>query len=245
MKKYFSTYLKFGGFPEIVKNPVTDELRQLYQDIIIKDIIIRFGIKETRTFRELSHYLLSNIGTLYSYNNLSKLLGIKSPMSVKNYVEYLEDAFLFINIPKFDYSVKKQIKNDRKIYVTDTGIYNAVAFSFSQNRGKILENLVLTELCRRRYDIFYHKQKYECDFIIRKGNKISEIIQVTSDFSNPKTKEREIRGLTEAMDIYNLKNGLILTYDEEIPEIKMGKNKIQVLPVWKWALKEMMNKDNF
>jgi len=236
IKKYFNKYLKYGGFPEVIISLDIDELKQLYQDIIIKDIIVRHGLKETKVFRELAHYLLSNICTNYSYNNLSRLLNIKSAMSVKNYIGYLEDAFLFISIPKFDYSVKKQIKNDRKIYVIDTGLYNAIAFSFSENRGKILENFVLTELYRRKLEVFYHKQKYECDFLIRNGNKITTALQVTADFSDIKTKDREIRGLLEAMESYNLSNGLILTYDQELEDIKIGKRKIRILPVWKWVL---------
>jgi len=235
--KYFSEFLKYGGFPEVVMSKDKDELIQLYQDILIKDIIVRHRLKDTKAFRELSHYLLSNICTKYSYNNLSGLLHIKSPMSIKNYIGYLEDAYLYISIPKFDYSIKKQIANDRKVYVIDTGIYNAVAFSFSENRGKVLENFALTELLRKKSDIFYFKEKYECDFLLKTGNIITQAIQVTDNLSDINTKEREIRGLLEAMNKFKIKDGLILTYDL-FDEFKYDGKIIKALPIWHWLLFE-------
>lgn len=138
LKKYFNEYMKTGGFPEYVESKNKIEISQLYQDILIKDLIVRFGIRDTKSFRELSLYLLSNISSLYSYNNLSKLLNIKSTNSVKNYINFFEEAYLFFSLPKYEYSLKKQIIQNKKIYSIDTGIFNAVSYSFSENRGKQL-----------------------------------------------------------------------------------------------------------
>mgnify|MGYP001612115558 CR=1 FL=1 len=145
MLKYFDEFLLYGGFPEIVESRNGEELRQLYQDILIKDLIVRFKIKDAKSFRELALYLLSNSGRPVSYNNLKKVLGIKSATTVKNYIEYLAESYLNFSISKFDYSLKKQIKNDKKIFSIDTGLINFVSFLFAPESGRILENVVFLE----------------------------------------------------------------------------------------------------
>lgn len=233
--KFFNSYMEFGGFPEIVVGGDLEELKQLYQDVLIKDLLVRFKIRETKAFRDVALFLLSNISMPISFNNLRNLLGVKSVTSVKNYVDFFEEAYLFYNLFRFDYSVRKQIINDRKIYCVDTGLVNAVASRFSENIGRLIENIVFMELKSRGADLFYHKDKKECDFVIRKGIRISEAIQVTQNMSDPKTKEREMSGLLEAMDKFNLKAGLIVTRDEE-EVIKTKGRMIKIIPIWKWLL---------
>lgn len=234
IKKYFNEYLKIGGFPEVINSNNKNELNQLYQDVLVKDLIVRFGIRDTKSFRELALYLLSNISSLYSYNNLAKLMNIKSTNSVKNYIEYFEEAYLFLSISKYEYSIKKQIARNKKIYSIDTGIFNAVSFSFSENKGKQLENTVLLELKRNEYDVYYYKNARECDFIVLRNNKPIKAIQVTEELTNL-NREREIEGLAEAMDSLKTNKGLILTYDQ-FDEFLLNKKKIKVLPIWYWIL---------
>lgn len=237
INKYLMKYIEYGGFPEIVVGGNTEELRQLYQDVLIKDLLVRFKIRETKAFRDVALFLLSNISSPVSFNNLKKLLGIKSVTSVKNYVDFFEEAYLFYSLFKFDYSVKKQIINDRKIYCVDTGIVNAVAFRFSENIGRAMENIVFIELKRRGEDCFYYKDKKECDFVVRHAMKITEAIQVAQTISDSKTKERELAGLLEVMNEFKLKTGSIITRDQE-DEIKIGSKKIEVIPLWKWLLEK-------
>jgi len=235
IKKCFSQYVEFGGFPEVVKSKNKNELSQIYQDVLIKDLIVRFRIKESKAFRELGLYLLSNISSLVSFNNLQKLLGIKSVMSVKNYFGHLEEAYLLFNVPKFDYSLRKQMINNKKIYAVDMGLYNAVSFKFSPNKGRVLENIVFLELKRRDKEVYYSKNKTECDFLIREGNKIIEAIQVTDNIARVDTRTREIDGLLEAVKKYKIKSALILTDDEE-EKLKVERIQIEVKPVWKWLM---------
>jgi hypothetical protein len=237
IEKHLMEYIKRGGFPEIVISGNEEELKQLYQDVLIKDLLVRFKIRETKAFRDVALFLLSNISTPISFNNLKKLLGVKSVTSVKNYVDFFEEAYLFYSLFKFDYSVKKQIINDRKTYCVDTGIVNAITSKFSENIGRAIENVVYIELKRRKSDIFYYKGKKECDFLVRRGMKIIEAIQVTQTLSDLKTKERELAGLLEAMDKFNLNTGLIITQDQE-DKIKVGKKTIKVVPLWKWLLEK-------
>jgi hypothetical protein len=249
IKKYYTTieksviatqfrkYMEYGGFPEIATGGNSEELRQLYQDVLIKDLIVRFKIRETKGFRDVALFLLSNITSPVSFNSLRDLIGINSVTSVKNYVDFFEEAYLFYSLFKFDYSVKKQIINDRKIYCVDTGLANAVAFRFSENLGRVLENIVFIELKRKRKDFFYYKEKGECDFVLRKGIKINEAIQVALTLSDPKTKKREIAGVLEVAKKFNLKSGLIITEDEE-GRIKKDGITIKIIPAWKWLLEK-------
>ena len=234
MKKYFNLYLEYGGFPEIVISQDKNELKQLYQDVIIRDLLVRFKIKEVKAFRELALYLISNIASPVSFNNLKKILGFKSVTSVKNYVEFLEEAYLIFSLSKYDYSLKRQIINDRKIYGIDLGLIRETSFNFSKNSGRFLENLVFLELKRRCREIYYYKNKLECDFLIRQGLKISAAIQVSQEL-NLNNRSREINGLVAALKEYKLTEGLILTYDQE-EEIIVDKLKITCRPVWKWLL---------
>lgn len=231
---YFKEYIKIGGFPEIVISRDMNELKQLYQDVLLKDLIVRFKIRDVKAFRELALFLISNAGSLASFNNLKKLLGFKSVTTVKNYVDFLEESFLIFSVSKFDYSIKKQIINDRKIYAIDTGIINSMAFLFSENFGHLLENIVYIELERRGQNIYYYQNKKECDFLIKQGIKITQAIQVTETL-NKKNQDREIDGLIEAMERYRLRQGVIITFDEE-KEFKIKNRVIKIIPIWRWLL---------
>lgn len=232
--KHFNNYFTMGGFPEVVISQDENELKQLYQDILIKDLIVRFKIKEVKSFRELALFLLSNTGSKISFNNLKKVLDFNSVTTVKNYADFLENAYLNFMVFKFDYSLKKQIINDKKIYSIDTGLVNSVSFAFSPNSGRLLENMVFLELKRMGKEIYYHQEKRECDFLIKEGREITHVLQVTESLSKI-NQDREIDGLTEAMTKYSLKNGLILTLDQE-ETLKVKGHKITILPVCKWLL---------
>ena len=235
LSNLLSEYMLYGGFPEIVKSKDFKELNEIYQDIIIKDLLVRLKIRDTKNFRELALYLLSNTANKISYNNLKNILKFSNTSKVKNYVDFLSEAFLFFTIPKYDPSLKKQIVNDRKVYSIDTGIINAIAFQFSRNSGKLMENLVLIELKRRGQEVYYFEGKTECDFLIKKGTRIAEVIQVAENISKPETKKREIEGILEAMDEYKIKDGTIITNGSE-DQIVHENKKIRIVPVWKWLL---------
>ncbi len=108
-------------------------------------------------------------------------------------------------------------------------------FKFTEDNGRLLENLVFIELKRRGKEVYYHKGKKECDFLIREGLNIISAIQVTGNMGDIDTRNREVFGLLDALDMYNLKEGLILTEDEEAIEMHLEK-KIIIMPIWKWLL---------
>src|SRR5208283_2082442 len=115
-------------------------LKTIYENIIYRDIVARHEIKDVRALRELSLYYLTNVGSLFTYNKLKKMLGLGSENTVKSYTGFLQDSYLMFELPRFSYSLRQQIMNPKKIYCIDNGIIAAVAFQFSKNRGKYLEN---------------------------------------------------------------------------------------------------------
>jgi predicted AAA+ superfamily ATPase len=124
--------------------------------------------------------------------------------------------------------------NPKKVYTIDPGFANRIGFNFSENKGRILENIVFLELLRRGREVYYHSDKNECDFVIKEGLKITDAIQVSYRI-NINNEQREYGGLQEAMKLYNLHKGLLLTYDEEINKQPVPTG-IKLMPVWKWLL---------
>ena len=239
LKRHFNNYLEKGGVPEYLKYEERDTLSALYKDIIYRDIVARYEVREIKALRELSVYLLSNVGTMISYNRLKDMLGLGSSHTVKNFIEYLENTYLISTLPMFSYSVRKQIKNPRKIYAVDTGLLKIASIHFSENKGRFLENLVLIELRRRQKEVYYYKTEngLEVDFVIRDGTKLSEVIQVTQSLSNAKTKEREVNSLLETLKELKKKEGIILTENDE-DEFVVDKKVVKVVPTYKWLLQE-------
>jgi len=229
-------FLKIGGFPKRVVSKQDIVLSELYENILYRDIISKFNKNVTKSIKEISAYLLSNSSSLTSLRALSKMSELKNISTVKAILDAFEGAFLFFFMNKFDYSIRKQTQNPRKAYCIDNGFITTLGFRTSEDKGKLLENLVAIELKRRSKEIFYYSEKNECDFVIKEGTKIVQTIQVCYDLTK-ENKEREVAGLSEAMEKFKLKEGLILTYDQE-EEVKLKDKKIKVLPVWKWLLEK-------
>ncbi|MBU3897139.1 MAG: ATP-binding protein [Nanoarchaeota archaeon] len=235
LKKLFKEYIEYGGFPEVFDYKKKKYLLQsYYEDIILKDVVKRFEIESSKTIEDLASVLMANISNLISYNKLKDTLD-SSVNTVKNYMKYLETAYLFFEMNIFSYSMKKQIVNQRKVYCIDTGLRNVVSFRFSEDIGRIVENIVFIELKRRDKEIYYWKDKNEVDFIVKEGLKPKQLIQVCWDVSDKKTKQREIDGLLEAMKKFKLRKGLIITEDYEKEE-KVDNKTIKYIPLWKWLL---------
>lgn len=235
LKKLFNDYFKLGGFPAYLKNNNREYLTSLYENILYRDVIVRNKLTNEKELLELIHYLAGNISRPVSYNNLAKIIGIKNASTIKNYLEYIQNTYLLFLVNKYDHSLKKQIQNPRKVYFIDNGLLQELAFHTSEDNGRMLENLVYIELKRKMKKVFYHKNKYECDFIIKEKNRILEAIQVCWSMYNENTRKREINGLIDALSSYNLKQGIILTENDE-ENLSINGYDIIIKPVWKWML---------
>lgn len=235
LKQAFAGFLKKGGIPQALQYPELPIHKTLYNDIIDRDIGARYKLADTKPLRELTFYLLSNISSLISYNKLKELLMLGSVNTVISYIEYLEASWLLMVITRYAYSVKKQQIANKKVYCIDTGLTKSVAFSFSEDKGKFLENIVFLKL-RRDYneDIYYYKtdKEKEVDFYLP-GKKT--FIQVSQSIAEPATLERETQSLLEAMEEVGGGRAVILTGDEK-DTLRFGSKVITVTPVYEWLL---------
>ena len=232
LKNYFSEYLVKGGMPEYTLYGEPEVIRRVYEDIVIKDISVRYKVGNVILIRELYQFLITNFSKKFSYNSLKKFININSTNTIKKYVDYLEKTYFIKVINKFDYSYKKQLINDKKMFVIDNGFIQQIATKITKDKGWLLENLVFNNL---NNSVFYYSNKNECDFILMADGKVAQAIQVTYDLTK-ENKSREINGLIEALKKFKLNKGLILTYDQE-EELTIEKKRIIIKPVWKWLLK--------
>ncbi len=241
IKKLFDEFLVYGGYPAVskYKDKIEKEstISSYLELMIYKDLVERYKIRNTILLKSLIKYFVTNTAKTISINSFYE--SIKNEMNaskdaVWEYFSYLEDIGFFFTLGKFSYSMKKQINSIKKVYLADNGFKKVYGFNFSEESGRLLENLVFIELKRRNNEIYYYSEKGECDFIIKNKLKIAEAMQVCYQLDN-KNKEREIKGLIEAMDEFKLNHGLILTYDQD-EEIRIKNKKITVMPVWQWLL---------
>lgn len=231
---YFSHYLKNGGIPDYVLFEKTEYLRDLFEGILYRDIIARYKVNDEKPLRELTYYLASHIGKEFSYTKLGRLLDL-SPHTIVNYCSYLEQCYLCFFVNRYSHSLKKQIQYNKKCYMIDPALIRITGFRVSEDRGRLLENIVFLNLKMMKKETYFHKDQKECDFILREGNQIVEAIQVATHLSEEEVKKREVDGLVEAMTAYNLKEGLILTENEQ-GIIKIDQFQITIMPIWKWLL---------
>ncbi|MBI2233068.1 MAG: ATP-binding protein [Candidatus Aenigmarchaeota archaeon] len=228
----FESYMKRGGFPQYLKDNRNEILYELLNDIIVRDIVVRYNLRNPRLVKEVAIYLLTNIGKEFSYRSLNETFGLGSVNTIISLISYFEDSYLLFTIPRFSHSLKKQIKNPKKVYAIDNGLSATNSASFSEDKGRMLENTVFLHLRRKYKNVFYFREKHECDFLAGEKNNITAAIQVCYEL-NDDNKEREIKGLQEALDVLNLKEGMILTFNQE-DELSVANKKVIIMPVWKW-----------
>jgi predicted AAA+ superfamily ATPase len=241
VKKVFSEFISTGGYPALAINkqlPRETILQSYYDSILFKDIIERHTIGDVKKLKSLAQLLFESVSHEMSYNKLAhKLTSLGFSISkntIIEYISYFEDAYLFFQNMKYEYSFTKQLGSIKKVYCIDNGLLNSASFKFSQNTGKLLENTVFIELKRRKHTVYYHRKNYECDFLTVNKNAVASCIQVSANI-NEENQQREIRGLLEALYAHHLSEGFILTEDQE--ETRTNDNKkIYIIPVWKWLL---------
>jgi predicted AAA+ superfamily ATPase len=175
----------------------------------VKDIAGRYNIDYNK-LETLTYFLLSNDTKQNSINSISKASGYNYA-TVESYINALKEAYMIFSIRNYDYSLKKQLKSDSKYYSVDTGFVNAVSFKFSENIGRLYENVVFNELKRRGYEIFFLNQNNsECDFVIKKRDEVVGAFQVCYDLNNY-NMQRELDGLIMACKNFGLDKGYIIT----------------------------------
>jgi predicted AAA+ superfamily ATPase len=188
-------YMKYGGFPEVVLEKSEEKklyiLQQYFEDIVHKDIIDRYSIRNTKQIMDLARYLVSASGSKVSVNKLSRVFGIAKD-TLQTYINYMIDAYLLFEVTYFSYSakVKHDVSKLPKLYCLDNGLVGIANAKYSKNIGQMFENTVFIKLAENYNEISYWGElDSEVDFIVEKT-----AINVTS---TDKIPERELKGLED------------------------------------------------
>lgn len=243
IKNAQESFLKNGSFPEILfleEIYANKTLQEYFNVLLYKDLAERYNITNTVALKFFLKRIISSSTKQISINkifNELKSSGIKiGKNTLYEFLEYVQNIYLALTLQKYDNSLINKELGEKKIYSIDIGLNNATEFRFSDDIGKSLENAVFLELKRKEFDIYYYRtSKSECDFLVFDKNTISDVIQVTFDMSDENTKSREIKGLIEACKNFDLKSGIIITFDNEDELIENG-IKIKIIPFYKWSI---------
>ena len=235
-------YLELGGFPKIVLTQ--DELlrkellSQYLNDILTKDIVDRYKVKDVAKLKNLALFYCTNFTRKYTFNKVKKVVDFSLSLdSIHRFSRYLENSFLIDFVPRFSYSLKNQMQTDRKVYFVDNGMHNAIAFKFSKDKGKLLENSVFYHLKREKKEIYYYQEKQEVDFVCKTGLNITELINVCYELDDKETLLRETSALIEAMKYFNLKESKIISLEGEAKKITDNGFNIEIIPFYQWVLR--------
>ena len=237
IRRLVGEYMRWGGFPAAVLGKNKQEILLNYMaDILSRDIVERYNIKKVNNLKTLSKYYMTNCASLISFNSIKGFISMPVD-TVERYSEYLNNAFLFFYLKRFSFSLKEQEKNPRKVFCIDSGLRNAVSMGFSEDRGRVLENIVFLKFLQKGNEVYYWKDKqgYEVDFIVVEGGKVTGVYQVSYSVREARTKTRETNALIRALICFDLKEGTIITENQEMEETLKG-FRIRYMPVWKFLL---------
>jgi len=237
-------YMEGGSFPEVTLSiKKTEVLLNYFDDLLTKDLLRRFRVRKTPAMKALIKYYLSNAANLMTFSSAGKFIQVQ-PHTVERFSGYFEDVYLIFLLKRFSYKVKEQEKSPRKVYAIDTGLCNALGFRFSENSGRLAENIVFLALKQKQIlepqmELFYWKDIHhrEVDFVIKEGKEIKSLIQVCWKMNDEKTRNREFRSLQKAMNELKVSSALIITEDTEGEE-KLSGFTVKTVPLWKWLLTE-------
>ncbi|MHA1632800.1 MAG: ATP-binding protein [Candidatus Freyarchaeota archaeon] len=239
-----SSYLEWGGYPEVVLYP--EERYRMVKEIldvtVYRDVVERYGVRNIKLLKLLLRALTSStMFSVHRFHNFLKSQGVKaSKNTIYNYLEYLADTMIIYPLRRYSPSYREAEQTMPKIYLIDNALLKVGGV---ENRGKLLENLILTELLRRKYywkpelEIYYYKTPSgrEVDFVVVEAGRVKQLIQACYSLEDFNTRERELKAIVKAGKDLGCRNLTILTWDEEGEEEYMGVN-VKVEAVWRWLL---------
>jgi uncharacterized protein len=226
------SYLKSGGFPEFVKSGTEQILSDLFTDILIRDIAVRYSIRDIKGLQRLALFLISNCSNKVTGSKLKQAIGISATSTILEYFSHLEYSYLFSFVQRFSYSVRSRLVSPKKIYASDTGLIQVNSASFSEDHGSRLENVIFNFLRSKYKSVYYFYRKNECDFIVIKNGMKPLAIQVCY-LLDRENLDRELGGLIEALEFFQVKDGLIITLDQS-DHFKSKGFSAKVIPAWEY-----------
>lgn len=231
IQRYLDEYLQWGGYYSVISNDdemiKKEYLRQIAEDIILKDIVPRYNIKNSSAIKDLFYYLVSNTTTLINYSNLAKKINI-DPKMIKEYIGYFEDNFLIATIPQYHNKLTAQITSSKKLYLNDSGFLN-IGINRSDDKGKRLENLVFIELYKQDRELTFLKDSYECDFYTQ-----NRLYQVTTSIEDEAVRKRELRSFEHFFKNENKKN--IVIVQDAYRSMQNQYGDIEIISLYQWLL---------
>jgi hypothetical protein len=240
----YEEYFFSGGYPEIVLAEGDSIKRRILQDyfntIFYKDLVERYAIKNTELLRQWLNLLIMNLSSLVSFSKVEndfKSRGTKlSRATLSYFARYVEEAFFGFFLEMYSESVRRRQVNPKKFYLIDVALHNFLTFKFSENKGKVLENLVFLELRRKAQSVFYYRTAAgeEVDLLVRNPGSM-RLIQVCYDLNNLDAFAREKKALFSGMRELGLKRGTIITASES-RKLKEGGLTLDIIPAWEWLL---------
>ncbi|MDE6535179.1 MAG: ATP-binding protein [Muribaculaceae bacterium] len=249
-RRAFNEYLHQGGFPQLLQiENKRAYINDLTEAILRRDIEQRFKIRHPMQFERLANHMMNIAPVIISAEKQAKELDFKSTNTFHNYLGYLCEAFLLVNLHKYSQKSKIRLVGE-KYYCIDPALMDKRIDAFSgENFGWRMETIAFLELKRHALikgnDIYYLSEsgRGECDFIITLGNQAIEAIQVSYDISNPKTYRREINGLITAAKKTNCKKLLLLTENQR-ETVEADGYTVEVKPIYEWLI-EINSKENY
>ena len=243
IKNLLRNYMEFGGFPDVVKNEEKLKILKEYSDLILfRDFIERHRIRNLDLARMIHTFMIQNYSKESSvrslYNKLKTNIKVGKD-TVYEYVTKLEDTMFFFFLRRYSNKVHLRESWPKKIYLCDTGLAKIVRYS--QDYGRLMENIVLLDLIRKRnenplLEFFYLKfTDGEIDFVLKEGLEIKQLIQVTYASGRDEIERREIKSLVKAGNELKCKDLLLITWDYE-DELKVDNKTIRCVPLWRWLL---------
>ena len=223
----FQEYLHCGGYPRTVNEDAgksREILKQYFYDTIYKDVLKMYSVRDVRALESIAAYLAQNIGNRFSFRKISSALGIDVDTVIR-YVRYLEETYLVFMVNYFSYSSKAVMQKEKKVYMIDTGLRNAI--STSADEPVLVENCVFTHLIRKFENVSYWRDVEEVDFVVSIDN---ALLPVEVKYQNS-IGQSDIKSVLKFCNRFKLNKGLIVTKNDFKREMFNG-IEVWFIPVW-------------
>lgn len=236
----FDAYVRTGGMSGSYVYPIIekryDYVKDIYDTILLRDLVQKYSIRNKSELLQIAEFMMDNVSNILSPNSICDTLNHEKSeitrKTVSKYIDYLEKAFLFYEVKRYDLRGKKYLESSKKYYLCDSSFRYAVNGTRNMDFGRVYENLVYLELMRRGYEVYVGKlYKKEIDFVAQKQNE-KLYIQVSDNISDEKTFEREYTPLLAIKDAYPK---MIIARTHHEPYDYQG---IQVFDLPQWLLNE-------